>query len=125
MDILVRHETEDQKLAEGATFLDDLDLIVSPRDGLLVVVAVKAGQHVCQQCGGLFDENDPRMRGAEVSLAPGSPRLKLHSRCQSTPKQYNKIFRGLQIRRALAKAAKASGSLAQTALDSAKRIVGG
>jgi hypothetical protein len=125
MEILVRRETEDQKLAEGATFLDDLDLIVSPRDGLLMMVAVKGGQHVCQQCGGLFDENDPRLRSAEVSLAPGSPRLKLHSRCQSASKQYNKVFRGLEIRRAFARAAKASGSLAQTALDSAKKIVGG
>jgi hypothetical protein len=125
VDIFVRHETEDDKLAEGATFFDDIDLLISPRDGLLMMVAVKGGKQVCQQCGYGFDETDPRYRSAEVSMSPGSPRLKLHARCETSPKAYRKMFRGLEVRRGMAKVAKGSQAVVQAAMDAGRKIVQG
>lgn len=124
-EILIRKETQDEQLAVGATYMDDIDLVVSPRDGLLVMVAVKGGRHVCQQCGGLFVESSMHLRATEVSLAPGSPRLLLHAQCESKKIFIQNKFRGLEIRRGLAKIARGSVSIAQAALDSAKSVVGG
>jgi hypothetical protein len=125
-EILVRRETADEQLALGATFLDDIDLILSPRDQTLVMVSVKKGRHVCQQCGGLFAEHDQRLRGVEVSLAPGSPRVLLHAKCEdwADHRRIYNVFAGLGIRRKLASAAKASTGIAHAALDGARKIVG-
>lgn len=122
-EILIRRETQDEQLAVGATYMDDIDLIQSPRDGLLVMVAVKGGRHVCQQCGGVFVEGHKTLRPTEVSLAPGSPRLLLHAQCEEKRPFIQNKFRGLEIRRGLARIAKASISIAEAAVDSAKRIV--
>lgn len=124
-EFLIRKETQDEQLAVGATYMDDIDLVVSPRDGLLVMVAVKNGRHVCQQCGGTFIESSRNLRPTEVSLAPGSPRLLLHAQCESKKIFIQNKFRGLEIRRGLAKIAKASVGIAGAAVDSAKRVVGG
>ena len=122
-EILFRRETADERLAVGATYMDDIDLIQSPRDGLLVMVAVKGGRHVCQQCGGVFVESSRKLRATEVSLAPGSPRLLLHAQCEDKKIFIQNQFRGLEIRRGLAKVAKASISLAEAAVNSAKKLV--
>ncbi len=124
-EILIRRETQDEQLAVGATYMDDIDLVLSPRDGLLVMVAVKGGRHVCQQCGGLFVESSMNLRATEVSLAPGSPRLLLHAKCEQKRIFIQSKFRGLEIRRGLARIAKASVGIAEAAVDSAKRVVGG
>lgn len=124
-EILIRRETADERLAVGATYMDDIDLIQSPITGLLVMVAVKGGRHVCQQCGGHFIEGDNRLRGVEVSLAPGSPKLLLHAKCEDKKIFIQNKFRGLEIRRGLAKVARASIGIAEAAIDSAKTAVGG
>jgi len=124
-ELLIRRETADEQLAVGATYMDDIDLVVSPRDGLLCMVAVKGGRHVCQQCGGTFIESDQRLRSTEVSLAPGSPRVLLHAQCEGKKTEIQRKFRGLEIRRGLAKIAKASVGLAEAAVNEAKRIVEG
>lgn len=127
-EILFRRETADETLAVGATHLDDIDLVVSPRDNLLVIVAVKNGRHVCQQCGELFAEADFHLRPVEVLLYPGSPRVMLHAKCQSKPSKVHNVFKGLQIRRSIAKVAKSSESLykaAGSAVDAARKIVAG
>ena len=119
---------EDEKLAENATHMDDIDMILSPVDGALVVVAVKHGQHVCQTCGGPFDENDPRYKGVEVKM--GGTRQLLHARCQQGKSRkslygnFCNTIRGMQIRRSLAKAAEASQSIADTAEQNKKLIAG-
>ena len=55
---------DNDALMKAATF-DYMDMIHSPIDGKLVVVAVHHGVHVCQQCGDPFDDNDPRYRLVE------------------------------------------------------------
>jgi hypothetical protein len=124
-ELLIRRETADEKLAEGATFLDDIDLVLG-RNDKLVMVAMKGGRHVCQQCGALFAEHDTYLRGVEVTLAPGSPPVLLHAKCSNrtdTRRIWN-VFKGLGIRRRLARAAKASATVEQAALDSSQKIVG-
>jgi len=123
-EILFRRETADEHLAVGATYMDDIDLITSPRDGLLVMVAVKAGRHVCQQCGDGFDAADRRLRSVEVSLAPGSPRILLHAKCEGRVPLVQSKFRGLEVRRNIAKIARASASIAEAAVDSVRALVG-
>lgn len=125
-EFLIRRETLDEKLAEGATFLDDIDLILSPRDQTLVMVAVKGGRHVCQQCGGLFAEHDQQFRGVEVSLAPGSPRVLLHAKCENWAdgRRIQRVFDGLGVRRRLASAMKASSRIVDAAMDNVGKIVG-
>ena len=125
MEILVRRETADERLAVGATHLDDVDFIKSPVDGLLCMVSIKNGKQVCQQCGGLFDDSHPRLRRAEVSLAPGSPRVILHTKCESYKPRIMDVFRGLEVRRKMAAVARGSMNLVQAAAETGKKIVGG
>ena len=118
---------EDERLAEGATHMDDIDMVLSPIDGALVVVAVKNGQHVCQICGGPFDEEDPRFKAQEVKM--GGTRMLLHGRCHTqharAGQNFYQVFcntiRGMQIRRSLARAAKESQALAGAAGE--KKII--
>lgn len=94
---------EDQKLAKDAEFLDDVDLIMSPKDGALVAVAQRNGAHVCWQCGDLFDDQDRKLRGIEVTK--GYARILLHAKCVNyQPKTFWGVQRGLQARRFFAKA---------------------
>jgi len=116
--------SEDEQAALGATHMDDIDLITSPRDGLLVIVAVKGGRHVCQLCGGTFDESNPKLRGVEVSFSPGSPKLLMHNGCESKKIQVQNKFRGLEVRRNLARIARASSGIQQAAVDSTPKPVG-
>jgi hypothetical protein len=117
----------DEKLAEGATHMDDIDMIQSPIDGALVVVAMKHGQHVCQICGGPFDEEDPRYRSQEVKM--GGTRMLLHGRCHARHSRAGQNlfqicwdrFRGMQVRRSLAQAARQSQAVADAAGE--KKII--
>lgn len=119
----VRKETQDEQLAQGATHLDDLDLIYSkhvigPWGPALVAVAVKHGQHVCWRCGEAFiDEARHKHRPEEVQM--GYSRILLHAACVNPAKSRRRIFsnivRGLQHRRELARAARGSSSVAEAA----------
>ena len=50
-EILLREETAYDHLGGGFAF-DDIDMLISERDGSLIPVAMFNGVHVCQQCGG-------------------------------------------------------------------------
>lgn len=121
-DILFRRETADEQLAMGATHLDDLDLVPSKVDGRLCMVSIKNGRQVCQQCGNGFDESHPKLKRTEVSLAPGSPPVILHVKCEN-PKMgtVQRIFRGFEIRRKMARAARESASIEKAAADNDKK----
>lgn len=106
----------DEQRAQGAVFMDDIDLIYSKHESTamgpkLVAVAVRhidgCEVHVCQCCGEPFDEDDPKFRSSEVHM--GFAIMKLHTRCASgqRPKSFRSfsdITRGMQSRRFFAKA---------------------
>lgn len=105
---------EDEKLAEGATHMDDIDLIVSPIDGKLVAVSQKKGRHCCWQCGGMFVESSSQLRGVEVKFGDG-PRILLHAQCSGGKPDvsiYYSHLRGMQVRRFFARATKRLGDAA-------------
>lgn len=112
MDFFIKDE--DQRLAEQATEMDDIDLIMSPIDGALIFVAMKKGRQVCQQCVQQFDNTNPKLRGVEVKM--GDARMLLHAQCETGKPRpavyFNNKIRGMQIRRKLAAAAQSSQSLA-------------
>lgn len=117
---------EDEKLAQGAVHMDDLDLVNSPFDGALVAVAVKGGRHVCWQCGEGFDESNPKFKRVEVKL--GTVRILLHARCEKGKpgmSVYYNNLRGMQVRRHMAKIARASQTIADSAAKTAKKLVTG
>ena len=122
-DFFIRDE--DQRVAANAVHMDDLDMIISDKDGSLVPVAMKHGKHVCWACGGGFDESKPKFRKTEVQC--GYVRILLHAQCENgRPKKfsmYRNNLRGLQIRRRLASAAKASQNIATAALGKAHSII--
>jgi hypothetical protein len=125
-NILVRSETALEAKALGATHMDDLDLIISPKDGALVAVAMKdlgmGSQHVCWRCGKAFNDAIGPMRRTEVKL--GYSRILLHAKCESNePSLYVNNLEGMQHRRELASAARVSKSVAAAAAESRKRII--
>ena len=119
----IHMRSEDEQAALGATYMDEVDLIHSPQDGLIVLVAIKGGRQVCQQCGGTFDESQPKLKSTEVSFSPGSPRLKMHAGCEARPAQIQNKFRGLEFRRKLARITKQSAGIEAATVDSSNRIV--
>lgn len=123
MDFFIKDE--DQKLAENATDMDDIDMDISPFDGALIIVAMKKGRRVCQQCGELFDPSNPKLRGIEVRM--GYTRMLLHAQCSSNqpkPSRYfNDKIRGMQVRRKLADAAKKSQTVVNASEQHKNKIV--
>jgi hypothetical protein len=130
---LVRKETQDERLALGATYMDDIDLvysktIVGPWGPALVAVAQKHGQHVCWQCGEAFID-EPRNKNRPEEVQTGYSRILLHAGCVQPAKSYRKIatslfadkVRGMQLRRGMAKAAKGSQSVATAAGEDSER----
>jgi hypothetical protein len=116
-------DAELEKLAEGATHMDDIDLVMSPVDGALVPCAMKGGKHVCWECGETFNEGIPARRRSEVKH--GHVRILLHAGCedydvrkrvhQNPAQLFNNNLRGMQYRRQLAHAARGSQSVADAA----------
>lgn len=106
----------DAQRAQGAVFMDDIDLIHSERESSamgpkLVAVAVRhvngCSIHVCQICGEAFDESAPKLRGQEVHM--GTAIMKLHGVCAAGGRKrgfrsFSDILRGMQSRRFYAKA---------------------
>jgi hypothetical protein len=101
---------------------DDLDLIVSPKDGKLVGVAQLDGVHVCWQCFEQFID-DPSHPHRPVEFNPGGEgtRFLVHSCCvKAASKALRKlvdsgvpadtlfwdVVKGHQMRRFLTKATK-------------------
>jgi hypothetical protein len=117
MDFFIKGD--DEKLAKNATFLDDLDMIpskrhVGPWGPCIVTVAVKAGVHVCWQCGRPFSSFEKGLRGEEVQL--GTAYVLLHEKCVCGPnpksyRSFSDVTRGLQARRFFANTVKKMGEV--------------
>ena len=94
------------RMAEsGATFLDDLDMLLSAGGGHLVPVAMKHGVHVCWACGEPFQPESPRMRMVEKRIDGGTVPVAVHAKCIS-PRVMSRPFMssllGLAVRRQMA-----------------------
>jgi hypothetical protein len=130
MDFFVKSdEAELEKLAEGATHMDDLTTFYSERDGRIVVCAQKniggTLRNVCWECGDLFHQGDRNLKGVEVEW--GGTRIYLHARCEAKKpgsSLYYRNLQGMQIRRGMAKVAHASKRLVAAAAEGKKRIIG-
>lgn len=115
VEILFRKETvDDLKIGANAAHFDDVDLIEGP-DGKLGIVAIHNGRRVCQQCGGHFDQGNPKLRMTAVHTHPDAPPVYLHAKCETPPSRIFTMFRGLQIRRRVADIVKKSCGIDQAA----------
>jgi hypothetical protein len=88
-DLFIKNGSKDAELARNAA-PGDLDMIISSRDGALVVVAQMGGAHVCGRCLEQF-VNDPghELRGVEWNPPDGlGTRMLLHACCVNPAKQY-------------------------------------
>lgn len=81
LELLVKRESE-YDAYEHAQGADDMDLIVSPKDGHLVAVAQVGGVHVCWMCFGQFvDSPTHKHRSVEFNCGGYGTRILLHSGC--------------------------------------------
>lgn len=104
-DFFIKDAEQDDKLASRAV-PGDIDLIISPKDGCLVVVAQVEGVHVCGRCLEQFiDDGRSPMRGVEWNPPDGQgTRMLLHSKCVAPAKNHgrnllNDMVRGHQLKR--------------------------
>lgn len=119
---LIRRETALEHKAKGAVFWDDTDLLLSPKDGALVVAPMKHGVHSCQGCGKPVDFEN----GVEVMM--GEARLLMHSQCREpnrvyTVQDFMSKIEGQQFRRGLAKATRLSAGIEKAAQESKGKII--
>jgi hypothetical protein len=79
-DFLNRRESAHDTLGEFA--FDDIDMLLSERDGSLIPVAVSDGVHVCQMCGKQFvgDPASPK-RMVEFNCGGHGVRIGIHACC--------------------------------------------
>lgn len=118
LDFFLR-DGDDQK-AQGATHLDDMDLISSskftgPWGPALVAVAMKDGVHCCWYCGGYFDREKQKLKPEEQQI--GYSYILLHRGCigggrLTSYRGFTDIERGLQARRFMAQATKGLAKVA-------------
>lgn len=110
---------------ENARAYGELDMLVSPVDGALVVVPQDDnGQHFCHQCGEGFDPMSPKKRGVEVQA--GGTRLLLHPGCVDGMPLEKRFWQAIsfhQFRRKLTHALKGSASIADAAAEGKNKIV--
>lgn len=83
---------------KGSSFLEDIDTVQSPRNGAIVVIAMRGGAHVCWQCGELFGAPSHPQIGPVEKLVGEVPVL-VHAKCVF---YQPKIF--VPMRRAMQKA---------------------
>jgi len=116
-------ESELERKMQGSVYWDDTDMLLSPRDGALVVCGMKHGVHCCQAegCGKPVSFEN----GVEVTF--GFARLLMHPGCIGRQKTSVSFFMsridGHIGRRELARAARASASIEKAAAESASRII--
>lgn len=101
---------EEVQKARGATFLDDLDMVISPNGGHLVPVAMKHGVHVCWGCGEPFDPAKDRLRMVEMRPKDSVIPVGMHVGCVGANRAPRaSVFdtlRGFELRRSMAAVAK-------------------
>jgi hypothetical protein len=110
-----RESADDHRGRDSENYADDLDLIISPRDGSLVAVAQVDGVHVCWVCFDQFVE-DPahKHRPQEFNCGGHGTRILVHSSCVKKASRYkgdiyNDKVSGHQARRFAGKASVAGG----------------
>jgi hypothetical protein len=111
MDFFLKDKEQDDALLARAAPDGDLDMIISPIDGKLVVVSQINGVHSCSRCHEQFVNGDPAHADRPVEYNPGGEgtRILLHARCVRVKPPRNiihNLVRGHQIRRFLTKALK-------------------
>ncbi len=91
MQILSRNESSLDHLAKPRDMneSDEMDLIVSPVDGKLVVAPVRDGVHACSYCLEPFvpDQSSP-LRMAEMNPGGEGTRIVIHPKCVNKAKGY-------------------------------------
>lgn len=110
MDIFIKNASKDEDLAKNAV-PGDLDMIISPKDGALVVVCQVDGVHVCGRCLEQFIEDRTHPdRPVEWNPPDGlGTRMLLHSKCvktKPTPTLIQDRVRGHQAKRFATRATK-------------------
>lgn len=81
VQLLVRQESAYDHVRDGLAF-DDIDMFPSPRDGALVVVAVRHGVWACQMCAEQFvDDAAHPQRLVEFNCGGHGTRIAIHSCC--------------------------------------------
>ena len=118
MDIHVAEHRELEKQVEGSQFMEEIDLLLSPIDGALVVVAQDCGVHVCTCRKPVNFKN-----GVETHF--GYARVLLHPDC-ARGKKRSFFFSSVDIhqtRRRLTKIVKGSAGIAAAARGAVGRIL--
>lgn len=120
VDFFIKNNSNDEMLAKKAHPRGDIDLVISPVDGKLVMVAQVDGIHVCAACmpsSGDVEErmlfvNDPAHKQRPVEWNPPDgqgTRLQIHAGCLGRAKNQGgslaiDLVRGHQAKRFLSKA---------------------
>lgn len=103
----------------------EIDMIVSPKDGALVVVPKnEQGLHFCHRCNEIFVPGHPKKGGVEVTF--GDTRILLHPGCVEGMPLEKRIFRAIglhQLRRRFTRAVKGSATVDAAATESKGKIV--
>lgn len=115
---LIQITPEEVQKARGTNGLDDMDTIVSPFGGHLVVVAQKRDahgmlDHVCWACTEPFEPEDRNLAGVEKIAPGGTVPVLLHRRCAGPRKiiSVGQATQGLSLRRAVAQGYKNAQAL--------------
>lgn len=115
-DFFFKHGSRDEQLANKAS--GDIDMIISPRDGALVVVGQEGGVHVCYCKEPFVDDPGSPLRPIEYTPQDLSDdgqnfgtRILIHAKCAKVARQsksniIHDLVRGHQARRFLTKALK-------------------
>lgn len=122
MDFFIKSSSNDEALAKKAHPKGDIDMILSPKDGMLVMVAQVEGVHVCAACvpsdGPVTEKmlfiNDPahKQRPMEWNPPDGQgTRMLIHAGCMGRAKSqggstYTDLVRGHQLKRFATQASK-------------------
>jgi hypothetical protein len=103
----------------------EIDMIVSPKDGQLVVVPKnEQGLHFCHRCTEVFIPGHPKKGGVEVTF--GGTRILLHPDCVEGMPLEKRIFRAIslhQMRRRFTRAVKGSAAVDAAAAENKNKIV--
>lgn len=123
MDFFI-NEHEGKSIRPGDVW-GEIDMVMSPIDGALVVVPKdENGRHFCQRCLEGFDPTSSTKQGIEVAC--GGTRILLHPRCVDGMPLEKRIWRAIslhQLRRKYTRAAKASAAVEAAAAESKGRVV--
>lgn len=102
--MLIDIKPSDIETARHSNFLDELELLHSPKGGHIVATAVKSGVFVCWQCGEPFVQDDRQLDGVEKLVPGATVPLYVHRKCFNGPNRriFSVVMKGLRTRKAVA-----------------------